>query len=408
MTTDFLPPRPGAGGRPRRRFATGRDLARAFTIADLRSMALARLPRVSAEYLEGGAEEEITLAGNRRAFDERTFRPRVLVDVSAIDLSRDLLGDRSTLPFAIAPTGFNGLMWPRGDVALARAAAAAGIPCGQSTVSNAAVADVAGAAPGLRHWFQLYLMGGDEVWRGLVAEAEARGSRALIVTVDGPVHGNREWDKRNYAGAFTPTLAARLEMLRHPGWLRAILMGEGWPRFVNLEPYVPGPRRDLYTVAAWSMANMRPATDWRAIAAIRAAWPRKLVIKGIQHPDDVVRAREAGADGIVLSNHGARQLDRADAPIRLVAEARVLAGPDFAILVDSGFRRGAEIVQALALGADGVLLGRAMLYGLAAAGEAGVARAIAILAEEVRRTMALLGVTSVDRLSPAVFAPSSV
>ncbi|MFN8923927.1 MAG: alpha-hydroxy acid oxidase [Rhodospirillales bacterium] len=405
MTADFLPDRPGAGDRPRRAFVGGRTIARALTIADLRAIALRRLPRVSAEYLEGGAEEEITLAGNRRAFDARTFRPRVLVDVSRVDLARDLLGDRSALPFAIAPTGFNGLLWPRGDVALARAAAAAGIPCGQSTVSNASIADVAGAAAGLRHWFQLYVLGEDAVWRGLVAEAEARGSRALLVTVDTATHGNREWDKRNYLGGFTPTLAARIEMLRHPGWLRSILLKEGWPRFVNLEPFVPGPKRDLYTVAAWSLANMRPATDWRTIEAIRAAWPRKLVVKGVQHPDDVRRARDAGADGVVLSNHGGRQLDRAAAPIRLVAEARALVGPDFSILVDSGFRRGTEIVQALALGADGVLLGRAMLYGLAAGGEAGVARAIAILAEEVRRTMALLGLTALDQLSPSVFAP---
>lgn len=408
MTADFLPGRPGGGGWPGRAFVAGRDPARALTIGDLRAMALRRLPRVSAEYVEGGAEGEVALAGNRRAFDDLSFRPRVLVDVARVDLSRDILGERSALPFAVAPTGFNGLLWPKGDLALARAAAAAGIPFGQSTVSNATIADVAAAAPDLRHWFQLYVIGEEAVWRGLVAEAEARGCRALVVTVDGPVHGNREWDKRNYAGAFTPTLAARIEMLRHPGWLRAILMGDGWPRFVNLEPFVPGPKRDLYTVAAWSIANLRPATDWRTLEAIRAAWPRKLVIKGIQHPDDLVRAREVGADGVVLSNHGGRQLDRAAPPIRLLPEARARVGRDFPILIDSGFRRGTEIVQALALGADGVLLGRAMLYGLAAGGEAGAARAIAILAEEVRRTMALLGVTTVDALTPEVFAPRSV
>jgi (S)-mandelate dehydrogenase len=405
VSDDFLPARPGSGAAPRRSFAVGRDLARALTIADLRAMALARLPRVSAEYLEGGAEEEITLATNRRAFDDLAFQPRVLRDVSAMDLSRTLLGEPSALPFAIAPTGFNGLLWPRGDLALARAAAAAGIPCGQSTVSNATIADVAAAGDGLAHWFQLYVLGDDTVWRRLVAQAEASGCRALLVTVDTATHGNREWDRRNYSHGFTPSLASRIEMLRHPGWLWRILLREGRPGFVNLEQFVPEGQRDLYSVARWSLAAMRPATDWNTIAAIRAAWPRKLVIKGVQHPDDVRRAVEVGADGVVLSNHGGRQLDRAAAPVRLIGRARAVAGPGFTILVDSGFRRGAEIVQALALGADGVLLGRAMLYGLAAGGEAGVARAIAILGEEVRRTLALLGLASCAALSPDVFAP---
>jgi (S)-mandelate dehydrogenase len=388
---------------PRRRFYRGRDLARAMTIADLRAIALSRLPRANAEYVEGGAEEELTLAGNRRAFDEHVFQPRVLRDVSQIDLRRSIMGRPSSLPFAIAPTGFNGLLWPHGDVALARAAAGRGIPCGQSTVSNATIADVA-ATPGLRHWFQLYVYGTEDDWGQLLRQAHDSGCEALLVTVDTPVLGNREWDRRNYHAGFTPSWSSRLEMLRHPGWLWHVLR-PGLPTFPNLAQFVPGPDRGLYAVAHWSITNQRPQTDWATLARIRKAWSRTLIVKGVQHLDDVALAIKAGADGVVLSNHGGRQLDRAEAPIRLVRPARAMAGDGFTILVDSGYRRGSEIVQALALGADAVLLGRAMLYGLASGGEAGVSRAIEILATEIARTLALLGVRSVDELTPDIFAP---
>jgi (S)-mandelate dehydrogenase len=356
---------------------------------------------VKSEYVEGGADDETTLEGNRRAFDSFVFQPRILRNVSSLDLSRAVLGFRSALPFAIAPTGFNGLLWPQGDIAMARAAARAGIPFTQSTVSNSSIADVAAAGPSA-HWFQLYLYGEDEVWMKLLAQAHDSGCSAVLVTVDTPVLGNREWDRRNYQSGFTPSLSSRLDMLRHPTWVWRVLRN-GLPNFPNLQQFVPGQNPTLYEVARWSLANQRPQTNWQTIAKLRQAWPGKLLIKGVQNLEDVRMAIEAGLDGVVLSNHGGRQLDRAIAPIRLVREARALAGPEFAILVDSGFRRGGEIVQAIALGADAVLLGRAMLYGLAAGGEAGVSRAIEILRTEISRVLALLGVTSMTELTPEVF-----
>ena len=385
----------------RRRHYSGSSLSRALSIEDLRTRALSILPRINAEYVEGGAEDEITLYGNRRGFDRYEFQPRVLRDVARVDTGCMILGQDSQLPFAIAPTGFNGLLWPKGDLALARAASKAGICFGQSTVSNASIADIAAIKP-LRHWFQLYLFGQENVWRTLIEEASKNGCETIMLTVDSQVLGNREWDRRNYSVGFSPTLSARLEMLLHPTWMWRV-MRHGIPNFPNLAQFVPGQNKDLYTIANWSLANQRPDADWSTVKKIRQAWSGKLIIKGIQHLDDVRAAIDVGADGVVLSNHGGRQLDRAAPPIRLVSSARTLAGKNYTIIVDSGFRRGTEIVLALALGADAVLLGRTMLYGLAVAGEAGVFRAIEILATEIRRTLALLGVSSIKNLSNDCF-----
>ena len=380
------------------------DVARAETIGDLRAMAMRRLPRFSAEYLEGGAEEEKALARNRTAFDRWIFKPRVLRDQTRRDLGRTIFGRRSALPFAIAPTGFNGLLWDRADLCLARAATAAGIPYGQSTVSNMRIAE-AGAVPGVRHWFQLYAFGPDEVWQGLLREADAAGCEALLFTVDTHVAGNREWDRRNYARPLELSLRSKLDMLAHPVWLSQVL-ARGIPKFVNLEPFVPQGQRDAFGISRWIAGNQRMDLDWDLVARLRAAWPRKLVLKGIQHEEDVRRSVAAGVDGIVLSNHGGRQMDRAVAPIELVAAARAIAGPDFCILVDSGFRRGSEIMQAIALGADAVLLGRATLYGVASGGEAGAARAIEILRSEIDRNLILLGLNAVDELTPDMLYPA--
>ncbi|MBU3731916.1 MAG: alpha-hydroxy-acid oxidizing protein, partial [Beijerinckiaceae bacterium] len=288
------------------------------------------------------------------------------------------------------------------DHVLARAAAKAGIPFSQSTTSNRSV-EAFGDIPSLAHWFQLYLFGDDMIFPQIIAAADRAQCEALIVTVDSPVLGNREWDRRNYRLGLDLSLSAKLNMLMHPGWMARILKN-GFPPFPNLEPFVPEADRNLFGVARWCAKHHRSAISWDNIATIRRLWPRKLIIKGVQHEEDLRLCIEAGADGIVLSNHGGRQLDRAVAPVELIAPARAQAGPDFTILVDSGFRRGTEIVQALALGADAVLLGRATLYGLAAGGEAGVARAIDILATEIDRTIGMLGLTSVDQLGPQVFA----
>lgn len=395
----FLPEREGEAGPLGRRLRRFGPAQRAQSIADLRAMALARIPRFCAEYLEGGADDEVTLAGNRRAFDRFSLRARVLRDLSTRSLERPVLGDTWRLPFAIGPTGFNGLLWPQGDLALARAAAAAGIPFTQSTVSNATIAEVAAAA-GRSHWYQLYVYGPDHIWQELLARAAGAGCRTLVVTVDTPLIGNRERDRRSYARPGVLGLSRRLDALRHPRWLWRVLLRHGYPHFPEIETFLPQSSRNHAEAARWCAANVRLDLDWRLLQAIRRNWAGRLLVKGIQHPQDVGLAVDAGADGIVLSNHGGRQLDRAVAPLDLVREARALAGPPFTILVDSGFRRGLDILLALALGADGVLLGRAMLYGLAAGGEGGVSRAIEILATELDRSMALLGVTSLDELTP--------
>lgn len=398
-------PRPAAKterDRPERAFYTGRDLARAQTIGDLRAMAMRRLPRFSAEYLEGGAEEEITMRRNRAAFDAHVFKPRVIRDVSKRDLSKTVLGKKRALPFAIGPTGFNGLLWDQGDHVLARAAAKAGIPFGQSTTSNRSV-EKFGDIADLSHWFQLYLFGDDTIFPQIIAAADRAQCEALIVTVDSPVLGNREWDRRNYRLGIDLSWSAKFDILMHPGWMTRILKN-GFPPFPNLEQFVPHADRNLSGVHRWCAKHHRSAISWQNIETIRKLWPRKLIIKGVQHVDDLSQCIAAGVDGVVLSNHGGRQLDRSVAPVELIAPARKLAGPDFTILVDSGFRRGTEIVQALALGADAVLLGRATLYGLAAGGEAGVTRAIEILAAEIDRTIGMLGLTSVEELDEKVFA----
>jgi len=363
---------------------------------------LRRLPRFCAEYLEGGAEDERALAANRAAFDDYTLRPRVLRDVSSRSLARTVLGETWALPFAVAPTGFNGLLWPQGDLALARAAASAGIPFVQSTVSNARIADIA-TVPELRHWSQLYVYGPDEVWTELLQRAARAGCTTVVVTVDTPLIGNREWDRASYASPGVLTWARKLEALRHPAWVWSVLIRGGLPHFPEIESFLPPDRRTLFEAAKWCQAHVRTDFDWRLLARIREAWKGRLLVKGVQHPDDVRLSVDAGLDGVVLSNHGGRQLDRAAPPLRLVAEARASAGDGFAILVDSGFRRGSDILAALALGADAVLLGRPLLYGLAAGGERGAGRAIGLLADEIDRALALLGLTSVDDVTPAIF-----
>ncbi|MDK3017056.1 alpha-hydroxy acid oxidase [Pseudodonghicola flavimaris] len=381
-----------------RRLYRGRNPARAVEIRDLREMARRRLPALVFEYLEGGAEEEITLRRNRTAFDRIGLMPRLLRPVGGTTLAGDLLGAPVPIPMAVAPTGFNALLWPRGDVALARAAAAAGLPFVQSTVSNDPLEQVA-AIPGLRHWMQLYVFQDQTAVEMLVSRAEMAGSEALVLTVDGNVFGNRPWDRRNYRTGTEPTLARRLEMLRHPRWM-IDLIRHGTPRFGTLAPVLPQGKSDMVSAASWLRDQMDPDLDWDRVAWLRRVWPRRLILKGLLATDDVEQAIRIGADAVVLSNHGGRQLDGAPSPMEVLEAAATLARGRLSLLLDSGIRRGSDIVKALALGADGVLVGRAGLYGLGAAGTAGAQRAHAILREEAERTAALLGCARRDALGP--------
>ena len=386
-------------GTPVRRLYRGRDLSRAVTIADLRAMAHRALPAFALDYLEGGAEEEATLARNRAALASWRFVPRALVDVSHRRLDTTLFGRPVRLPFAIAPTGLNGLFRTDADLMLAQAAAGAGIPFIQSTMSNVAMERIA-RVPRLRHWWQLYVFGPPHVREALMARALAAGCEALVVTIDAQIYGNREWSRRRSTSPGHLTAGTVLDAARYPGWIARTLLRGGMPRFENIIDFVPPAHRAFFDSAFWVRRNMDQALDWDAIARIRAAWPRRLLIKGLLDVDDVRRAADIGADGVILSNHGGRQLDWTVSGLDSLPAARKAAGERIALLVDGGMRRGSDVLKALALGADAVLLGRATLYGVAAGGRAGAARAIAILREEIDRTMGLMGVASLRDLGP--------
>lgn len=350
------------------------------------------------EYLEGGADGELTLGRNMAALNDWLWLPKMAIDVTTTDVTRSLFGTTLAMPLIIAPTGFNGMLWRNGDLELGEAAAEAGIAMAQSTVSMNRIEEVA-ALPGLRHWFQLYAYGGPRVVDRLVGRALDAGSEALIVTIDGAVAGNRLWDQRNYAAPRQLNLASKIESLCHPRWLRSVLLPDGPPNFVNLVEFVDAPDPGVFETARWIAAN-RPILTWDEIARIRGMWPRKLILKGILRSDEAERAVDLGADAIVLSNHGGRQAEPTIAPIEALPWVRRSLGPDFPILIDSGFRTGAQIAAAICLGANAVLTGRATLYGLAAGGRGGVTKGLGILEAELRRAMALVGARTLADLTP--------
>jgi (S)-mandelate dehydrogenase len=373
----------------------------AINIEDLRAIARRRLPRFVFDYVDGGAEDERTLTDNRAAFARLRFRPRTLVDVSRRDLSAPLLGQPASMPAVVGPTGLNGLCWRDGDLALARAAAAAGLPFAMSTVSMSFVEDVAREAPG-RHWLQAYVFSERRITEGILRRALEAGFECAILTSDFPVAGKRERDLRTgLLPAQRFTLATRIDMLVHPRWIATVATRR--PRFVNVEREL-GPGRDVNAFVGHGMFD--PSFSWDDVRRFRDTWPRKLLLKGVLRADDAERAVAAGFDGIVLSNHGGRQLDGAVTGLDALPEVARAVGARASILVDGGVRRGGDIARAVALGAEGVLLGRAPVYGLAAGGQAGVERALAILTEELDRTLALTGCTGIGALGPDLLAPT--
>ncbi|HYX73280.1 MAG TPA: alpha-hydroxy acid oxidase [Steroidobacteraceae bacterium] len=381
----------------RRPFAS-RDIARALNIADLRDIARRRVPGFVFEYVESGAEDEATIAGNREALARLRLMPQTLVNTSDRHLRSAILGRPANAPLVIAPTGLNGLLHADGDVSLARAAAKLGIPYTLSTVSTTRLEEVASRAGG-RLWMQLYVVKERAIGREIMRRAAAAGYEALVFTTDANVFGNREWDQRSYRAPGKPTLRASLDALRHPRWMWEVLLRHGMPRFRNLEPFVPAELSPMG--ASTVIPRLFEATIcWEDIAWIREHWRGKLLVKGVLSAADAERAVALGADGIVVSNHGGRQLDYCVAPIEVLTEIKAAAGTRLAVLIDGGFRRGTDIVKALALGAEAVLLGRATLYGLIAGGEPGVERALAILTSELDRVLGQLGCNSVTELAP--------
>ncbi len=381
----------------RRPFAS-RDVARALNIADLRAIASRRVPGFVFEYVEGGAEDEMTVAGNREALQRLRLIPQTLVNTAGRQLRSTILGRAANAPLVIAPTGLNGLLHFDGDVALARAAAQLGIPYTLSTVSTTSLEEVASRAGG-RLWMQLYVVKEREIDREIMRRAAGAGYEALVFTTDANVFGNREWDQRGYRAPGKPTIRAALDALRHPRWLWEVLVRHGMPRFRNLEPLVPASLTPMG--ASTVIPRLFEATIcWDDIAWIREHWHGKLLLKGVLSAADAERAAALGADGIVVSNHGGRQLDYCIAPIEVLTEIKAAAGSRLAVLIDGGFRRGTDVVKALALGAEAVLLGRATLYGLIAGGAPGAERALAIITTEIDRVLGQLGCNSVSELGP--------
>lgn len=383
----------------KRRPFDGRDLARALNIADLRAVARRRVPHFVFEYVEGGAEDEASLRCNRTSFEALRLVPQTLVDTSSRHLRTEILGRPAAAPLIIGPTGLNGMLHADGDMGLARAAARLGIPFTLSTMSTTRLEDVAKQAGG-RLWMQLYVMKNRAVAEDIMTRAAAAGYEALVFTTDANVFGSREWDRRSYAAPGKPTLRARLDALRHPGWLRSVLMAKGIPRFRNLEGFLP-PGAASAVGGSTIIPKLFEATiTWDDITWIRRFWPRKLLIKGVLSVADAERAATLGCDGIVLTNHGGRQLDSCVAPIDVLPEIAAAVGKRLSIVIDGGFRRGTDVIKALALGANAAMTGRATLYGLAASGERGVERALEILTTEMDRAMGQLGCNSVADLGP--------
>jgi L-lactate dehydrogenase (cytochrome) len=372
-------------------------LSRAVSIADLREAARRRLPRVVFDYIDGGADAEVTMRENVRAFEDVVLRPRSAVATSAADLGVTVLGTRLELPFLLAPVGSSRLFYPRGEVAAAEAAGRAGTAYALSTLSGCAVADVAAATPG-PVWYQLYLIGGRDVALGAIARARDAGCRALVVTIDTPIAGHRERDVRNgmkalVADRFLERLPYLAQFAARPRWLLDVLADGGLMRFPNIVlPTGPMPYADVGAALAASMVG------WADLRWIREAWRGPLVVKGVHTANDARQAIDHGAEALVVSNHGGRQLDGVAATIRVLPEVVEAAAGRVEVLLDGGIRRGTDIVKAICLGARAVLIGRAHAYGLAAAGGPGVARAIEILRADLYRTMTLLGVGSVAAL----------
>ncbi|MDT5399208.1 MAG: hypothetical protein QOK33_2439 [Mycobacterium sp.] len=373
--------------------ATARRLSKALTIEDLRTLAKRRTPKAAFDYTDGAAEEELSLSRARQAFRDIEFHPTILRDVAAVDTGRQVLGDRVELPFGIAPTGFTRLMHTEGELAGARVAARHGIPFSLSTLGTSSIEEVRAANPNGRNWFQLYMWKDRDRSMALVERAAAAGYDTLLVTVDVPVAGARLRDTRN-GMSIPPTLTLRtvLDAAPHLRWWFDLLSTEPLS-FASLDRW-PG------TVAEYLDTTFDPTVTFDDLAWIKSQWPNKLVVKGIQTLDDARAVAELGVDGLVLSNHGGRQLDRAPVPFHLLPSVARELGGSCEILLDTGIMSGADIVAAVALGARFTLVGRAYLYGLMAGGEAGVERAMEILSSQVNRTMRLLGVTSLDELAP--------
>jgi isopentenyl diphosphate isomerase/L-lactate dehydrogenase-like FMN-dependent dehydrogenase len=374
----------------------------AYNIADLRDIAQKKLPKGLFEFVDRGTEDEVSLRNNRAVFEKIRLRPRMLVNIAKRSQAIELFGNTHKMPMVIAPTGVAGLLWHEGEIALARAANDAGIPFTLATGSMTPMEKVAKEAGG-ELWFQLYMWPDRSLSHQLVERARLAGFKALIVTVDGVVSGNREFNLRNgFTVPFSFTRKNVTDVLMHPGWITGVLakymLTTGMPRYENY----PSEIKYKVTAAPMGRSQMKNETlNWDDLRHLRKIWPHKLLVKGLLRADDAEIAVQCGADGVIVSNHGGRNLDGAISPMEALPEVASAVGKSVTVLIDSGFRRGSDVIKALALGANAVQIGRPGLYGIAAAGQPGAERALTIFREEISRVMALLGCNSVAELSRA-------
>jgi isopentenyl diphosphate isomerase/L-lactate dehydrogenase-like FMN-dependent dehydrogenase len=373
-----------------------RRLAEAASIADLRRIARRRIPRAVFDFIDGGAEEEITLAKNTRDLQDIALIPRYLCDVSNRDLGTSILGRAAALPLIVAPTGLAALAWPRADIAIARAAARHSIPFIISTSSSIRMEDIVASAPKARAWFQIYIYKDRKLVESLLHRAATAGIEAIVLTIDTPVLGNRERDTRNrFTVPLRPNARLAWDLVRCFPWSAATIR-RGTPRMQNFVDYGHG--KDVTSLAQLMTSNMDASVTWHDLAWLRDQWPGKLVLKGVISPEDADLAVRHGVDAIIVSNHGGRQLDSAPSTVSMLPEIVARTADRCEILFDGGIRRGSDIAKVVALGARAAMVGRPLLYGAAAGGDEGPTRALDLLRSEYDRCLALLGRASTAAL----------
>ena len=370
----------------------------AINLDDLRKMAKKRLPKVIYDFIEGGVDDEDGLVRNEDAFKKRPLLPRYLVDISSIDQQTPLFGRTYSGPFGIAPTGGIGNYRWGGDLMLAKAARDANIPFIMSGAATASMEDMAKIAPD-HGWYQLYVAKDKTISEDMIRRAADLGLSTLVITVDVPATSNRERNRRNGFGRpLRLSLASKLDALRRPAWFQNY-MRNGIARMANWEPYV-GREVTAEELGEFVSDQIHGLLDWKVVERFRKLWPRSLVLKGVMRPDDAIRAADAGVDGLMVSNHGARQLDRAPSPLDVLPAIDTAVGDRMTLMLDGGVRRGSDVVTAFCLGAKFVFLGRPTLYGLVAGGEAGATKAVSILQREIELTLKQIGSPSVSQLGP--------
>ncbi len=375
-----------------------------LSLHDLKEAARRYLPKMVFDYIEGGAEDETCLRRNRAAWDGLQLLPRTLRDVSQVDVSVELFGRTYAAPFGISPMGMTGICRRDADLLMAKAAHEAGLPFLLAGASNGSIERVAEVAPSA--WYQLYVPKDSAIRKDMIRRAAEAGLETLVVTIDVPIYSKRERDIKNgWVRPYKPTLAAKLEALRHPAWLLAYLRN-GIPYLENWQQYAPDGANPIEVASFYATQSFAIQT-WDVLAEIREQWRGNLLLKGVLHPEDAAHSVEAGADGIIVSNHGGRQFDRAPSPVTMFPQVHAAVAGRIPVMVDSGIMRGSDIVAARCMGASFAFLGRPALYAVAAYGSAGVERLIAILQQEMKLALATMGCPNVRDCGPEYLAPSA-